>query len=228
MLDQTTPVATIVLDHSETAAVFARHRIDYCCKGQRPLADACREAGLEVGTVMDELERAIARRSPPRASVDPRALSTRDVITKLIAPHHQYLHRSLPYLQTLAAKVARVHGDHEPSLREVARLFDELAETLRVHMQDEENVLFPALIAGDDGAAVPMLLDMRREHEDVGSLLADMRQAANAYEPAEWACNSYRTLMKELAALEADVLEHVHLENHVLLPRYVEASHPTG
>jgi regulator of cell morphogenesis and NO signaling len=124
-------------------------------------------------------------------------------------------------LQVLAAKVARVHGDHEPSLREVARVFDELAETLRVHMAEEESVLFPALINGEAEAAGPMLLDMRREHEDVGVMLADLRQAARSFEPADWACNSYRTLMKELAALEADVLEHVHLENHVLLPRYV-------
>lgn len=221
MLDPTTPVATIVLDHSECAAVFARHRIDYCCKGDRPLADACRDLGLQVDTVIGELETAISRRMPATVSADPRTLSTRDVIIRLIAPHHRYLHRSLPYLQTLAAKVARVHGDHEPSLREVARVFDELAETLRVHMAEEEAVLFPALLEGRDQVCTPMLLDMKREHEEVGTMLADLRQAARSYEPAEWACNSYRTLMKELAALETDVLEHVHLENHVLLPRYV-------
>lgn len=222
MLDPTIAVATIVLDHSECAAVFARHRIDYCCKGQKPLADACRDLGLDVGAVIGELETAIARRLP-KAGIDPRTLSTRDVIVRLIAPHHQYLHRSLPYLQTLAAKVARVHGDHEPALREVARLFDELAETLRVHMAEEESVLFPALIDGQDRAAAPMLLDMRREHEEVGVMLGDLRQAASSFEPPAWACNSYRTLMSELAALEADVLEHVHIENHVLLPRYVDA-----
>jgi regulator of cell morphogenesis and NO signaling len=38
--------------------------------------------------------------------------------------------------------------------------------------------------------------------------------------PPEWACTSYRTLLSELAALEGDVLRHVHLENHVLMPRF--------
>lgn len=43
MLDTRSPVATIVLEHSECAPVLARHRIDYCCKGKKPLADACRD-----------------------------------------------------------------------------------------------------------------------------------------------------------------------------------------
>src|SRR5690349_4251077 len=105
MLDPQTPVATLVLDHSECAAVFARHRIDYCCKGQMPLADACRDRGLDVGTVVADLETAIARRQPSSNSVDPRTLTTREVIVKLIAPHHQYLHRSMPFILGLAKKV---------------------------------------------------------------------------------------------------------------------------
>jgi len=224
MLDPTTPVATLVLDHSECAAVFARHRIDYCCKGAKPLAAACQDLGLDVTAVVGELEAAIARRGPSTGHADPRTRSTREVIVKLIAPHHQYLHRGMPHLQSLAAKVARVHGDREPSLREVAQRFELLAETLRVHLAEEEALLFPALLEGRVADATPMLLDMRREHEQVGAMLAELRHAARDYRPPEWACTSYRTLLTELAALEADVLEHVHIENHVLMPRYVRAT----
>jgi regulator of cell morphogenesis and NO signaling len=46
-----------------------------------------------------------------------------------------------------------------------------------------------------------------------------MRTAAEDYSVPEWACDSYRTLFRELERLEADVHRHVHLENHVLLPR---------
>ena len=221
MLDPTIPVGDLVLDHSECAAVLARHRIDYCCKGKRPLADACSDLGLDVAAVVGELETAIARRHRAVDPTDPRALSVREVIVKLIAPHHQYLHRAMPYLQTLAAKVARVHGDTEPSLVEVAKQFDALVAILRVHLAEEENELFPALIEGRERDALPMLLAMRREHDEVGELLRDLRRAAADYQPPGWACNSYRTLMHELHALETDVFEHVHIENHVLLPRYV-------
>jgi regulator of cell morphogenesis and NO signaling len=221
MLDPNTPVATLVLDHSECAPVFARHRIDYCCKGQRPLADACRDLGLEVSAIVDELDSAISRRNPGVISPDLRKLSTHDLILKAIAPHHQYLHRTMPFLQGLAAKVARVHGEREPSLREVASRFDALVETLNAHLAEEERVLFPALLAGRVDGVVSMLRDMKREHEEVGVMLAGLRGAARDHVVPEWGCTSYRTLMAELAALEADVLVHVHIENHVLLPRYI-------
>lgn len=225
MLDPAVPVATLVLDHSECAPVLARHRIDYCCKGQRPLADACRDLGLDLPSVVGELETAIARRSAAGAQeTDPRTLSTRALIVKVIAPHHQYLHRTMPFLRALATKVARVHGEREPTLREVAQLVEHLCETLGMHLAEEEAVLFPALIEGRVEDARPMLLEMRREHELVGEMLAKLRKAAAEYAPPEWACNSYRTLMKELDVMEADTLRHVHVENHVLLPRYVASA----
>lgn len=221
MLDPRTPVSTIVLDHSETALVFSRYRIDYCCKGDRPLAEACSSAGLDVQAVLGELETAIRRRVP--RAIDPRALSTRDVIVKLIAPHHQYLHRTLPFLQTLAAQVARVHGDKEPSLRELARLVDTLASSLAVHLEEEETVLFPTLLGLRAADPTAMLRGMRSEHEQVGELLAQIRMTAVDFTPPSWACNSYRTLLQELEEVERDTLQHVHIENHVLAPRFITA-----
>ncbi len=220
MLNAQTEIATIVLDHSECAAVFARRGIDYCCKGTRKLVDACADLGLEVGTLVEELELAIKRRTPD--TIDPRSLSTRELIVKVIARHHQYLHRTLPFLGPLAAKVARVHGNREASLRKVAALVDTLATTLETHLAEEERVLFPALLLGRHSSDVTaMLKDMRSEHEAVGEMLADLRLAAVEYAAPDWACGSYRTLMKELAELEADTLRHVHIENHVLLPRFI-------
>jgi regulator of cell morphogenesis and NO signaling len=221
MFDTTIPVATIVLEHSECAPVFARHRIDYCCKGKTALADACRERGLDVQNVVTELETAITRRLPHQSKPDPRRMTVRDVIVQLIAPHHQYLHRTMPFVLPLAAKVARVHGDREPSLRRVAQVVETLVMTLAIHLEEEERVLFPALMRNEVDAVRPMLLDMRREHEDVGAMLEQLHEAAANYVPPEWACNSYKTLMRELEYMEADILEHVHLENHVLLPRFV-------
>ena len=64
------------------------------------------------------------------------------------------------------------------------------------------------------------LQTMFADHLAVGDLLHRLREATEAFAVPEWGCNSYRTLFAELARLEADVLTHVHLENHVLLPRF--------
>jgi regulator of cell morphogenesis and NO signaling len=217
MLSMDVPVAELVLDHSECASVFDRYRIDYCCKGDRTLRTACEERGVDPVRVLDDCELAMRRREP--GEVDPRSLSTKELITNVIARHHQYLHRTLPFLTTLSNKVAKVHGDRQPALRDLARVFDTLATVLAAHLDDEERNLFPALITQEPGADM-LLANMLEEHEEVGMMLSVMRAIADDYTCPDWACNSYRTLMAELAHLEADTLRHVHVENHVLRPRF--------
>lgn len=221
MLSMETSVAELVLEHSACASIFDRYRIDYCCKGSRPLRVACEERGVDPKRVLDECELAMRRRAP--SDVDPRTLSTKQLITQVIARHHQYLHRTLPFLMGLAHKVARVHGDRQPSLRELAREVETLSTVLVAHLDDEERNLFPELITRDRASenVLMLLRNMRAEHEDVGTLLGVLREIAADYVPPEWACNSYRTLLTELAHLEADTLRHVHLENHVLMPRFI-------
>lgn len=222
MLDPRTSVATIVLEHSECAPVLARHRIDYCCKGQRALAAACRDLGLAVEDVVEELETAIRRRivSP----VDPRTLSTPALIRDVIGAHHRYLHRTLPFLRALAAKVAATRGDRDPTLYRLSRHVDRLADTLLCHLHDEEHGLFPALLADEPSErAIELLVAMREDHEEVAELLATLRTITSDFRIPEGAGNSQHTLIRELEELEGDVLRHLHVENHVLLPRFVRA-----
>ena len=63
-----TTVADIVLAKPAAARVFERHEIDYCCHGQRPLEQACSEAGVDLDAVQAELDALLAAlRSPGSA-----------------------------------------------------------------------------------------------------------------------------------------------------------------
>jgi regulator of cell morphogenesis and NO signaling len=152
---------------------------------------------------------------------DARALSSAALIEHIVSRYHAPLRKTLPFARMLAAKVARVHGEHNPRLIELDPIVAELAETLEAHIDEEEASLFPVLTAEPDRAVVRRLNTMRDEHAGVGALLGRMRAAAEGYAVPDWACNSYRTLFRELERLETDVLRHVHLENHVLMPRFV-------
>ncbi|HEX6837557.1 MAG TPA: DUF542 domain-containing protein, partial [Polyangia bacterium] len=201
-----------------------RHRIDYCCHGDVPLADACRDRRLDVGAVVAELESAIGERAADHQ--DARALSSPALIQHILAHYHAPLRKALPFLRMLAAKVARVHGDHNPRLVELGEVVAQLAEALEAHIDDEEVTLFPAMTDGDRRGLPGLLTSTRDEHAVVGELLGRMRSATGEYAVPEWACNSYRTLFRELERLETDVLRHVHLENHVLLPRFAGDARP--
>ncbi len=220
MIDSQQTVASLVLDHSECAAVFKRHRIDFCCRGDVSIAATCAEKGLDTGALVDELSRAIAERKGDGS--DPRGLSTPALVGHIVSKHHEYLRNALPFVAQLAAKVSRVHGDHDPRLRELDASVVRLVGALLPHLDVEEETLFPAMLAKQPDRALLSreLGSMQEEHLAVGALLEKMRTVTDGYGLPEWACNSYRTLFKELEQLEGDVHTHIHLENHVLRPRF--------
>lgn len=222
MLDPTQSVAGLVLEHSECASILKRHRIDFCCRGEISIEAVCAEKGIDASALLAELSAAIDERKGGASVADPREMSTPALIAHIISKHHEYLRKALPFVLTLSAKVARVHGAHNPRLPELDAVVRALSDALLPHLDDEEQVLFPAMMAKQPDRALLAreLDDMNEEHLAVGTLLETMRNATEDYLLPDWACNSYRTLFSELSQLEGDVLTHVHLENHVLRPRF--------
>jgi regulator of cell morphogenesis and NO signaling len=220
-LDRSATVARIVTEHSATARVFQKHGIDYCCHGNVSVPEACLAARLDPEALFAELEAVLAT-SDGGAGEDPRALSTAALIARIVDRHHGYLRRAFPYIAPIMAKVAKVHGPRDGQLADLAATFDGLVGSLAPHLEEEEQVLFPALVAraSDAGLVARELGRMHEDHLAVGDLLAKIRKLTAGFATPEWGCNTYRVLMAELEALEADILRHVHLENHVLAPRF--------
>ncbi|HLK92646.1 MAG TPA: iron-sulfur cluster repair di-iron protein [Polyangia bacterium] len=225
MLDRTPTVAALVLEHPACARVFQRHRIDFCCAGNVSVAEACAARGLDAAAVQAEVDAAI-READGAGIADPRALPTAALIAHIVEKHHGYLRQALPSVVALATKVARVHGAREPKLRALAVAVRELADTLEPHLDHEEQALFPALSAGKDDApeTAAELAAMTGEHLAVAALLERIHDASDGFRVPVWGCNSYRALFSELRTMDGDIREHVHLENHVLCPRFAPRS----
>jgi regulator of cell morphogenesis and NO signaling len=195
--------------------------LDYCCGGERSLADACSDAGLDPEVVLEVV-----------AKVDPEpvawtAMEPAELTEHLEATHHAYLHDELPRLRALADKVAGVHGARHPELSEVVVQVAALQADLEPHLMKEERVLFPMIRELSTAARVPSfhcgsirnpIAMMMLEHERAGELLAALRRVTGGYRVPEDGCASYRALYEGLARLEADTHMHVHKENNVLFP----------
>jgi regulator of cell morphogenesis and NO signaling len=59
---------------------------------------------------------------------------------------------------------------------------------------------------------------MELEHESAGAALKTIRETSSDYNPPADACFSYKTLYSALKEFEADMHQHVHLENNILFP----------
>ena len=220
-LDRSATVARIVTEHPAAARIFQKHGIDYCCHGNVTVPEACLDGRLDLEALFAELEAALADDDGPPEE-NPSGLSTAALIASIIDRHHGYLRRALPYIAPIMAKVAKVHGPRDANLQHLHDAFHNLAASLGPHLDEEEEVLFPALLARRPDAQIVKaeLERMHEEHLAVGDLLARIRSLTNGFTTPEWGCNTYRVLMAELDGLEADILRHVHLENHVLAPRF--------
>ncbi len=228
-LDPNETVARIVTQHPAAARTFHKHGIDYCCHGDATLVEACRDGHLDPEVVLAEIVAALAS-GDVQSEGDPRALSNAALIARIVDRHHGYLRRALPAIAPIMAKVAQVHGPRDRNLEGLGDAFHELAGSLAPHLEEEEEVLFPALLAAkpEPGVVRRELLRMHGDHLAVGGLLARMRALTGGFTTPEWGCKTYGALMAELDALEADILRHVHLENHVLAPRFEALAAPVA
>ncbi|MBC7172308.1 MAG: iron-sulfur cluster repair di-iron protein [Polyangiaceae bacterium] len=221
MFDTRTTLARIVLDNPASARVFQRHGIDFCCRGEQTLGAACAAKGLVPEVVVEELARVLVGPTPIE---DPRGWSNAALVAHIVDQHHAYLREQLPVLLELAAKVKRVHGARDARLIEVDSIVRDLESALLPHLDAEEESLFPRLLDDrpDRARIAAELATMLEDHLEVGALLQRLRLVTEGFRLPDWACNSFRVLFSELESLEGDVLTHVHLENHVLMPRFAE------
>jgi regulator of cell morphogenesis and NO signaling len=219
-------LGAIVTCHPSLARELERRKLDYCCGGAVTLGQACRDAGLDAVAVAAELSSSIGDEGPaPWVQLD-----VDDLVAHLVETHHRYLWDELPRLQALLDTVVGVHGDRHPELHEIAECFRAIRADIEPHLVKEEQVLFPAIRQLASAAAVPTfgfgtignpISAMLRDHDELGSLLQDLRASTNDYAVPDDGCASYRALFDGLAQLEADTHLHVHKENNVLFPRVV-------
>ena len=222
-----TTVAEIATSAPATIRIFQDHQIDYCCGGRIPLEQACAARGLDVHTLLHELQAAVA-------PVSGEPVWANETLTALVrhiqARYHEPLRLELPRLEAMLDKVVSRHGDHLPeTLLPLQRAFKQLQAELLVHMAKEDRVLFPFIVRLEAGEDVPVedalewiqspIAAMEADHDEAGRALAFIRDVTGSFAPPDWACPTFRGLYYGLSQLEADMHVHVHLENNILFPR---------
>ncbi|MGO9768934.1 MAG: iron-sulfur cluster repair protein YtfE [Roseiarcus sp.] len=196
-----------------STAIFRRHKLDFCCGGSESLEKAARQKGLDPASIEAEL----ARLSPEQDSIPD---SVEDLIGSILERYHQVHRQEMPELRTLAIRVERVHADHPAAPAGLADLLARMQGELESHMEKEEQVLFPLMLAGGNPMIVHPIGMMRHEHEEHGEQLKALAAITGDMTPPDGACNSWRALYAGLAKLAEDLTEHIHIENNILFPRF--------
>lgn len=198
--------------------VFEKHRIDFCCGGKLPLAEACETRGVDPAALLEEIREA---NTPQEDGTDWQTAPLAELIEHIVSRHHVYLKTELPRLQAMLEKILSKHSArYGEVLLPLAETFHAMQEELLGHLMKEEMILFPMIARTAPGAMVKNPISvMLMEHDSAGGALARLRQLTSGYTPPADACNTFRAFYFELGELERDLHRHIHLENHVLFPR---------
>jgi len=225
-------LADIVTGDSRTATVFDRIGLDYCCHGHQTLRDAATDRGVPLSELIEQLANLGPR--PDGASAPAATDDLATLAQHVVNRHHRYARETIPTISAWLDKLVSRHGTRHPELASIQLAFEELAGELLNHMSKEEHLLFPYIealaAAAKTGGPLPpspfgTILNpirvMEQDHREAGDHMSHIRVWSQSYTPPADACRTYRLCYEALAQFEADLHQHVHLENHVLFPRAV-------
>jgi len=228
-----TKVKDIALSNTSARQVLEEARVDYCCGGGESLQEACVHAGVSAEEILARLRENSQQVSAAESNWTSAPLG--ELTEHIKNQHHRYVREAIPRIKTLLEKVQAKHGENHPELAEIKISFHQVGKEMIMHMQKEEQILFPYIealdrAANEKGGIEPPFFQsvrnpihaMMKEHDAAGALVKQIHNSSAEYaEPAD-ACTSYKALLQELREFELDLHQHVHLENNILFPRAVE------
>jgi len=228
-----TKMKDIALANSIARQVLERAGLDYCCGGGKSLREACLHANVSSEEILNRL-----RENAKETGLEDQnwmAAPLCEVTRHIREKHHRYVREAIPRTQALSDRVTAKHGSNHIELADIGTIFAEVGRDMIMHMQKEEQILFPYIDALEravnaHGSVEPPFFQtvknpihaMMQEHDAAGDLVRQIRVLASEYTPPGDACSSFKALYESLREFEADLHQHVHLENNVLFPRAVE------
>ena len=150
---------------------------------------------------------------PPALETDAR------LIGRIVNDYHVPHLRDLLVALESSRKVEARHRHHPQAPEGLTDLLTRFFDHLSIHQAREEAVLFPMMLKGAPNLSHPILA-MVIEHQDVRQDLCELAQITRGFTPPEDACGSWLGLYDLCRKFDADLREHIRLEEEVLFPRF--------
>lgn len=230
--DSKTTVSEMVRQDYRIADVFRRWGIDYCCGGNIPFTEVCREQKLDAGLIREDIEKATqtVNISNHLRFEDWSVEFLVDYITNV---HHAYIKEEVPALYQFVKSFVEGHRSKYPYLEKVLEVLEELKDELLEHTQKEEESIFPYFkqisntYARRESYGALFVRTLSKpfdqienvEHRRISALLAALRKLANNYTSADDVCPNHKVVYHKLKEFDSDLLQHKYLENNILFPK---------
>jgi regulator of cell morphogenesis and NO signaling len=212
--DQT--LAGIATTLPGATAVLQSEKLDFCCGGGALLRGAAAAKRSDIGGIVAKVESLAATAEPAAAPQGVDAL-----ITLIETRCHQAHRRESPERIWMARRIEAVHRSVASAPAGLADRLERVAAELESHMQTEEQILFPLMRQGGNPTIGGPIRRMTAEHDDRGARLRAIETLTDGFTPPDEACTTWRALYTGTQKFADDLVEHIHIENNQLFPRFV-------
>ena len=221
-----TRVGELVANDFRTAHIFSQYGIDFCCGGGITLARAIGRFDADEEAILDAL---LALDGNVITNDGLTELALPDLLNYIEATHHTFVREKAPLLVEYSQKMVRAHGENHSEIKPLAGWIAALVDDLMPHLMKEEQILFPAILGLHNqvesqtcfGHISNPINAMQYEHDDALQILEKISELTNGFQPPEHACTTWRVCYASLAEFEADLKQHIYVENNILFPQAI-------
>lgn len=205
-------------------SVFHSFDIDFCCNGDLTLQEAVDRANVDLNEValalaaLDGSEAAGLKEAAAAVA----SMSSDELIAHIESRYHAAHRLAIPQLVALSRKVEQVHQNNPKVPAGLADTLEKIGVELEAHMTREEQSLFPAMRQAATGLETA-IGELKHDHSHQGKLVHEIERICDKFDLPEDACGSWNMLYAKTSELTQDLMEHIHLENNVLFPRFASA-----
>lgn len=219
-------VGDVFAENPKAYSVLRKYDIDPVIKGNILFSDACKNTGKLVGEIFQEIKNAQDPLDPIfRVSEWPLDF----LMDYIVINHHKLAIKKTTYILNLLREAQNEEEQVNPLLFKINLIFININQMLKVHIEEQENVLFPAikylvkhnlpirdLPQGTLKQAVSALQEGNRQ---VTSNLSKFRALNCFLENFAKSTPKIALLLQAIESFERELYFHLHLENNILFPK---------
>ena len=223
----TPTIARLIETLPAAAGIFRELGIDIT-RRDISLEEACRAMPVEAARILS-----LAARQADSATqaIDWSEKTLSEIVSHTVEFHHVFARECVALLSQQLTQISPPGGQKRAGQSTLEEAIGDLAAKLTVHFREEEEILFPYIIALDEadqtkrGPLAPFksscspLHAIAIEHHGIMEALIAIREMIGEGHPVGIA---QLVLRLGVDALDRDLREHVNLEEIVLFPRAVE------
>ncbi len=197
--------------------------------GEKTTAELCHEYGIDLPFFLEVLNTYHDSAYFPLHNLQ--QFGAGQLVNYLKRTHQDYLEHRIPEIEELLKRLMERPDLDSESRRLLADFFQHYKTELTNHIQNEEGIVYPYVLALERYTRTGSASDLEylqslqysirkyeEEHDDVEEKLFDLKNIIIKYIPKPKDSRLLNRILHELFELEADLNNHAHMEDLILVP----------